>query len=201
MKKSIITIAGKPGSGKSSTAKLLAEKLGYDHFSSGDLFREIARTRGQNVKQANLDAESKALDDKNIDFLVDERLREIGRTEHHKVIDSRTAWHWMPDAFKLFIDLDLIVAADRIIKSMEAEDVAGARNEHIPSSPKEYAVELQERLDSETRRYESLYGIDPYDLSNYNLVINSGIQTLEEVVGEIFAAYNAWLSAGDPSTH
>lgn len=194
MKKHIITIAGKPGSGKSSTAKMLAERLGYDHFSSGDLFREIARSRGQNVKQANLHAEGKELDDENIDHLVDQRLREIGQTEDKKVIDSRTAWHWMPGAFKVFIDLDLVVAAERIIQSMQKADVAGERNEHIPESPTEYAQELEERLASESRRYEGLYGINPYELSNHNLVVNSGLQTLEEVVEEILAAYHAWLS-------
>lgn len=195
MKKHIITIAGKPGSGKSSTAKLLAERLGYDHFSSGDLFREIARNRGQNVKQANLDAEGKKLDDDNIDHLVDQRLRDIGQHENNKVIDSRTAWHWIPDAFKVFIDLDLTIAAERIIDSMQDADVAGERNEHIPTSSEKYAVELEERLQSEARRYDGQYGINPYVLSNYNLVVNSGNQTLEEVTNEILAAYEAWLAA------
>ena len=193
-KKHIITIAGKPGSGKSSTAKLLAERLEYEHFSSGDLFREIARSRGQNVKQANLDAENKKLDNDNIDELVDSRLREIGKHENNKVIDSRTAWHWMPAAFKVFLDLDLEVAADRIIKAMEVSDVAGVRNEHIPESVHEYAQELRDRLDSESRRYENLYKIDPYVLSNHDFVIDSGENNLEEVVSKIEAAYRDWLS-------
>jgi CMP/dCMP kinase len=193
-KKQIITIAGKPGSGKSSTAKLLAEQLHYQHFSSGDLFREIARNRGQNVKEANLHAEGKTLDGDNIDELVDSRLREIGLTESNKVIDSRTAWHWIPGAFKVFLDLDLEIAADRIIKSMEVSDVAGERNEHIPSSVAEYARELEERLASESRRYESLYQIDPYVLSNHDLVIDSGSCTLDAVVDTIVERYKAWLS-------
>ena len=195
MKKNIITIAGKPGSGKSSTAKLLAERLGYQHFSSGDLFREIARSRGQNVKEANLHAEGKKLDDENIDELVDRRLREIGQTENEKVIDSRTAWHWIPDAFKVFLDLDLEVAADRIIKSMEVSDVAGERNEHIPESVTEYAKELDERLASESRRYESLYSIDPYVLTNHDFVIDTNAYTLEQVVEQIIDAYKKWLEA------
>lgn len=195
MKKHIITIAGKPGSGKSSTAKLLAERLGYQHFSSGDLFRDIARNRGQNVKEANLQAEGKKLDDDNIDELVDRRLREIGDTKDSKVIDSRTAWHWIPGAFKVFLDLDLEVAADRIIRSMEVSDVAGERNEHIPESVTEYAKELDERLASESRRYESLYSIDPYILSNHDFVIDTDKNTLDQVVEQIAAAYEAWLTS------
>ena len=193
-KKHIITIAGKPGSGKSTTAKRLAEKLGYDHFSSGDLFREIARTRGQNVKQANLEAEGKRLDDDNIDEMVDRRLREIGERDDNKVIDSRTAWHWIPVAFKVFLDLDLDLAADRIIKAMEVSDVAGVRNEHIPTSVHAYAQELEERLASESRRYESLYKIDPYTLSNHDFVVDTGMSNPDEVVAKIEAAYNEWLA-------
>jgi len=188
----IITIAGKPGSGKSSTAKLLAQQLGYDHFSSGDLFREIARSRGQNVKQANLDAEGKQLDEDNIDEMVDRRLREIGQTENNKVIDSRTAWHWMPNSFKVFIDLDLIIASKRIIAAMEHDDVAGNRNEHIPESLEDYAHELGERLASETRRYEQQYDINPYDMTNYDYVIDSGKNSLDQVVEKVIAAYTAW---------
>lgn len=197
MKKHIITIAGKPGSGKSSTAKMLAEQLGYEHFSSGDLFREIAKSRGQNVKEANLHAEGKELNSENIDELVDSRLREIGQTQDNKVIDSRTAWHWIPGSFKVFLDLDLHVAADRIIRAMEVSDVAGERNEHIPESIEAYTAELEDRLASETRRYEGLYSIDPYTLSNHDFVINSDENSLEEVVDKILQAYELWLEQTD----
>ena len=193
-KKHIITIAGKPGSGKSTTAKLLAGKLGYDHFSSGDLFREIARSRGQNVKEANLHAENEKFNEENIDEMVDRRLREIGQTQNNKVIDSRTAWYWIPGSFKVFLNLDLEIAADRIIKAMEVSDVEGERNEHIPTSAKEYAIELEERLASESRRYEMLYKIDPYILNNHDFVIDSAENSVDEVVEKITQAYNQWLN-------
>ncbi|MGZ6005361.1 MAG: nucleoside monophosphate kinase, partial [Candidatus Saccharimonadales bacterium] len=53
MKRQIITIAGRPGSGKSTTAKMVASKLSFEHFSSGDLFRAIAKEWGIDVLQAN----------------------------------------------------------------------------------------------------------------------------------------------------
>jgi hypothetical protein len=46
VKKHILTLAGAIGSGKSSTAKRVAAELGYRHFSSGDLFRTIAKELG-----------------------------------------------------------------------------------------------------------------------------------------------------------
>lgn len=184
MKKRVITIAGRPGSGKSSTAKLVAKKLGYNHFSSGDLFRSIAEQQGHDVLQANLSAEGQ--DDPEIDRLVDGKLQELNKTADKLVIDSRTAWHWIPESFKVFLDLDLEVAASRIIEQMEQrQDV----NEAIPSSPEEYAITLRNRLESENRRYNILYGINPGDMGNYDLVIDTEKSNLEQVVEQIITEY------------
>ncbi len=185
-KKMIITIAGRPGSGKSSTAKAVATALGYDHFSSGDLFRAIARENGVDVLQANLSAEDNA----DIDRKVDGRLQELNNTGDKLVLDSRTAWHWMPDSFKVFLDLDLKTAAERILKGM---DDARLASENIERDPSEYAKLLQKRLDSESRRYKALYGIDPYVMSNYDLVIDTAVNSLEQVRELVLKGYQDWL--------
>ena len=71
--KHIITIAGKPGSGKSTASKAVATQLGFRHFSSGDFFRAIGRERGIDVFQANLIAEQ----EQEIDHLVDDHLKKL----------------------------------------------------------------------------------------------------------------------------
>lgn len=182
----IITIAGRLGSGKSSTAKLLAARLGYQHFSSGDLFREIAARHSMDLLSANKNAE----DNFDIDHEVDERLREIGRTETKKVIDSRTAWHWMPNSFKVYLHLDTRVAAERILANIHERKSA---NENIPNNADAYAAELDDRYNSENRRYMILYGIDPSVEENYNFVIDTARHNLDEVVDAIEQAYNRWL--------
>lgn len=187
-KKRIITIAGRPGSGKSTASKALAEQLGYEHFSSGDLFRAVGKERGIDVNQTNTAAEQ----EKEIDYLVDERLRQIGANQEDVAIDSRMAWHWMPFSFKVYLDLDLSVAARRIMKGMDA---ARLEHEHIPSDPDQYAAVLQERLDSEARRYRSLYDVDPYDKNNYDLVIDTNINGPERVVQLVLDGYHQWLKS------
>ena len=102
MKKHIITISGFPGSGKSSTAKGIALELGYEHFSSGDLFREMAAERNLSVEGINFAAEKS----KDIDYKVDKLLESMGKEKDNLVIDSRTAFHWIPNSFKVFLDLD-----------------------------------------------------------------------------------------------
>lgn len=188
MKKNIITIAGRPGSGKSSTAKLVADELGFSHFSSGDLFRSIAQQMNTDVLAANQAAEQQGVSE--IDRKVDSRLQQIGREETEIVIDSRTAWHWIPDSFKVFLDLDLSTAATRILSNMTPERIEA---EHIPTNPDEYAAQLEARLASENARYSQLYGIDPYQLYNYDLVLDTKVNDLETVASKIIGSYKAWL--------
>jgi cytidylate kinase len=186
MKKHIITIAGRPGSGKSTTAKAVAAKLGFRHFSSGELFRSAGKEKGLDVLQANLSSEQ----NKELDDLVDSRLQEIGQTEDEMVIDSRTAWHWIPDSFKVFLDLDLLTAAQRIAGK---NDQTREGSEDTNQDPAEYAKVLQSRLESESRRYKALYDIDPYIMDNYDLVIDTAKHDIEEVVDLVVAGYRDWL--------
>lgn len=182
MKKQIITIAGRPGSGKSSAAKGVAAYLGFQHFSSGDLFRAVAREQGLDLFEANISAEKNA----EVDHLVDGRLREIGENEDQLVIDSRIAWHWIPGSYKVFLDLDLKTAAERILAEL---DDTRLKSEHVHRDPEEYAKKLQGRLDSETRRYKALYNINPNDMSNYDLVIDTKANDLEKTMDLILKGY------------
>lgn len=185
-KKHIITLAGKPGSGKSTTSKKLAEKLGYERFSSGELFRTIAAERGVDILTINLTAET----EKAIDLEVDEKLRQMGDQHDNMVIDSRMAWHWIPYSFKVYLDLDILEASKRITVGKDAlREVA----ENIPVDPHEYAKLLQERLDSETRRYQNLYQQNPYDIKNYDLVVDTALNNPDKVTEIILESYQKWL--------
>lgn len=185
-KKRIITIAGRPGSGKSTASKAIAEQLGYEHFSSGDFFRAIGRERGIDVTQTNQAAEN----DAEIDRLVDERQTEIGKTQDQLVIDARLAWHFIPGSFKVYLDLDLEVAARRILAHM---DPIRKAHEHIPDDPAQYAEALQHRLELEATRYEAKYEVDLHDLSNFDLVIDTAAHKPEQVMELILDAYHKWL--------
>jgi len=185
-KKQIITISGRPGSGKSTAAKAVTEILGFEHFSSGDLFRNLGRERGVELLRANMSPKDSDV----LDRLVDARLREIGQTQDRKVIDSRTAWHWIPGSFKVFLDLNLELAAKRILN-----ETSEARNtsEDVHDDPSEYARILKRRLDSESERYKAKYNIDPYDLANYDLVIDTSQNSAPQVVEQIIAGFKDWL--------
>ena len=107
------------------------------------------------------------------------------------MIDSRMAWHWMPYSFKVYLDLDLAVAARRIISEMSSERLLA---EHIPDDSNAYAEVLEERLVSESKRYLNLYNQNPYNLENYDLVIDTDSNQVAEVVKLIKSAFSDWLA-------
>jgi CMP/dCMP kinase len=189
MKKQIITIAGSPGSGKSSTARALATALGFQHYSSGDLFRQLAVQRGESVEATNISAEIQ----RDIDVKVDTLLQEMYRTADRLVIDSRMAWHWMPSSFKVFLLLDADTAAQRIFGHLQRE----GRISEDASSVEEVRKSIDRRFDSEQKRYRALYGVDFTDPLNFDLVVDTKQNGLETVTGMVASAYTVWLSQPD----
>lgn len=187
LKKQIITIAGRPGSGKSTTAKEVARRLNFKHFSTGDLFRELARQHG--VNDLTRAMRNPDINDK-LDRLVDSKLRKIGQAQDRLVIDSRTAWHWIPNSYKVFLNLDLELAAQRIW-----QDISEHRktSEDIPADSSTYAQGLAERVKTESIRFESQYGIDPFNMDNYNLIIDTSVNSQEQVVEQVTKGFNEWL--------
>jgi cytidylate kinase len=187
MKKEIITIAGVPGSGKSSTADGVAKALGYTRFSSGDFMRKIALDRGISINELSAQAET----DPSIDVSIDDAVRNTGSGEK-LVIDSRLAFHWIPTSFKVFLDLPLEISKERILSNLkhnklrqESEGMADAEGVY---------KKITERLESEKKRYRELYNIDHTDKTNFDLVIDTNQNNLEQVIATIISEYKNWLS-------
>jgi len=188
--KHIITIAGKLGSGKSSTAKRVAEILGYKHFSTGDFFRSIAQERGVSTVELNKIAET----DLSVDKDVDDKSIEIGEREDKIVLDSRLGFHFIPNSFKVFLELSPVVAAQRILK-----DKSNNLNRHnettsLFETEEQILKSISERLILEKKRYKDIYNIEDNTAhSNFDLVINTEKIPLEEVSQKIVEEYNNWI--------
>ncbi|HVB18436.1 MAG TPA: cytidylate kinase family protein [Stellaceae bacterium] len=188
MRKQIITLAGSPGSGKSSTARAVALTLGFRHFSSGDIFRQLAAERGESIEAMNISAEAQ----RDIDLEVDNLLAEKYRTENELVIDSRMAWHWMPESFKVFLLLDPGTAAERIFAHLQH----GGRISEDATSVKEVRESIDRRFASEQKRYAALYGVNPTDPLNFDVVFNTRHNDLPTITAMVTAAYRAWIGGG-----
>ena len=169
----IITISGKAGSGKSTVAKLVAERLKLKHYSIGDLMRKLAKEKGMPLNEISRLAEK----DKSIDMELDKKT--IGlREKDNFVIDGRLTAYFLPYAdLKIFLDCEDRIRAERILKDK--------RNDETSRSLKELAKKIRQREQSERKRYNKLYSIDYHDRKLYNMVIDTTQLGINEVVSEI----------------
>lgn len=189
-KKHLITIAGKLGSGKSSTAKKVAEILGYKHLSSGDFMRDIANERGISLMELNQIAEK----DNSIDKELDDRNIEIGK-QSDIVIDSRLGFHFIPESFRVYLDLHPEIAAERILKDKEDNPNRLKEDNRAFDTKEDVMKSIIERQESEKSRYDRIYNIKDVSCSdNYNLIIDTSKYTLEEVSQKIIEEYQKWLN-------
>ena len=185
MKKEIITINGFPGSGKSSTADLVAKELGLKRFSSGDFMRQIALDAGISLNELS----EKAENDIGIDEKIDEKVRNTGKLEKI-VIDSRLAFHWIPESFKVYLDLPPEIAKERISNNLKTNKFRQASEGQTDTE--EIYKKIIKRFESEKKRYWKLYKVDHADKKNFDLVIDTNKNNLEQVVDIIVREYQKW---------
>ena len=180
----IISLSGDPGSGKSTVAKLLSERLGYKRYSMGDLRGRAAVERGITIDQLNALGEN----DPTTDSMVDEYQMELGKSEDDFIVDGRLSWHFIPQSFKVMLRCDALEAGRRIYEAKKAK--AAGREDEIPyKSPEDAAEKLAARVASDNRRYAKYYGVDATDEKNYDLVVNTtNHKRAEETVEDILKA-------------
>lgn len=178
MKKSI-TITGALGSGKSTVAKLLAQELGYTHYSTGDAQRQIAQQMGMTTIELNHEADINP----EIDEKIDGVFKGLNQSLTPYAIDSRMAWYFMPDSFKVKLEVSPLAAAERIMNDQKRS--GEKKYESIDEALKAMSV----RRHSEVERFKKTYQVNIEDNSNFDLIIDTTKLSPKEVVQEILKAY------------
>jgi cytidylate kinase len=182
----IITISGKPGSGKSSTAREVAKLLGYEHISAGKLVRQMAKENGISLKELN----DRAASDNSIDKRVDHYIQGL-RSKNNVVVDSRLGFHWIPRSFKVYLELDSEIAVARIFRDLEKED---DRSGESANTIDDVWDEIKMRTDNERGRFKKLYNVDPFKGTNYDLIIHTERNNPMTVALWVHDRYQTWLS-------
>jgi CMP/dCMP kinase len=162
-----ITIAGDIGSGKSTVAKRIAESVGLQPLSTGSIQRQLAQARGLTVLGLNRLAEEDATVDKEIDNYL------IGLPSGDLVIESRMAWHFVPDTLKVYLYVSDAEAALRVVGAQRTEENYGL----IAHATQQILA----RRKSEVIRFKKYYKVDIDRLLNYNLVIDTTFVAVDEI--------------------
>lgn len=179
----IITLTGKPCSGKSTVAKIFCDNYNFKHISTGNMFREILKDKNLDILE--FQKGTKAQD---IDKIIDEESIKIGKTRGHEDIlyDSRLGWYFIPNSFKVFLDLNEDEMALRLFNS-ERDITEKGKN------IKEAKKRVTKRWEYENNRYKKLYKIDNTNMKNYDLIIDTKDKTPDQLANEIFNKYTEFV--------
>lgn len=120
--------------------------------------------------------------------MIEERSRILGESENQFVMDGRLPFYVIPHSFSIFLTVSPEVSAARIHgEARQAESFASL--EHAADG-------IRARRAAEDDRYMKYYGIHLYDLSQYDLVIDTESPTAAQVLDRAVQAIDAWSALG-----
>lgn len=181
IRKEQISLTGDLCSGKSTTCKILCEKLAMTYTSIGAIFRKEAESKGITVAELN-----KRYEGTLNDLHLDKKLLEL-RDIDGLVIDARLGWFFLPESFKVYLKTDYREITRRALKSDRGGVESYANSEEALNL-------LKERKSSEIKRYNEVYSINLLDEDNYDIVIDTTNRSPEEVVEVLLKGYYSYLS-------
>lgn len=163
--------------------------LVYTRYSSGDFVREITKKKKMTLAEYNTKAEQQP----QMDHEVDEKLRDL-RDHNDIVIDSRLGFYWIPESFKVYLDLDADVAIARIYRDATLNTMRSTAGESSTSMD-DIVAQVEERMQNERRRFKKLYGVNPFSIEHFDLVIDTSRHSPQTVALTVFDTYKKWLSS------
>ena len=181
-----ISISGKLGSGKSTISNVLKNNHGFEIYSTGAIQREIALRH----KVSTLEMNQLMAQDLSFDHAIDDAVMKISveRKDETIVFDSRMAWRFAVNSFKIFIIVDPLVAASRVMDNRRGEV-------EVYTDLQDAKSKLIKRGKLENERFIDIYGVDNFDYSNYNLVIDSTCSTPDELANIIYDRFKNYCNS------
>ena len=172
-----IAISGLPGTGTSTLATHLSERLDTTLVNSGQIFRELAREHGMEL----LEFSEYVKTHPEIDREIDARQVELAR-QGGVILEGRLAgWNLYLNkvpSVKILIEADLDIRAERVVWREE-------------KSKEDIAASFRQREAIDAQRYRAVYDIDLFSKEPYDVVIDNGQQSVEETLAEIIAELEA----------
>lgn len=178
MKFKNIAISGDIGTGKTTLAENLANKMGWKHLNAGDYFR-----KWHEDKEIPL-AESEKVPEE-VDRAFDKDFQEKMKTSAMTIFESRLAG-WLardfPEVFRILCITNFDVAMARVAKR------DGISIEEASEKSRERSLALEEK-------FNTLYGVSDYLNPKYfNLIVDTTNLSSEETLNLVIDRANNWLT-------
>ena len=166
-----ITIFGFAGSGTSTIGKILAEKLNYKFMSSGNIMRNWASEKNLSIEEF----ENKIIkNDGSFDLKLDKKVKNFGLKNQNFILESRLAWFFILDSFKIFLKCDKQIRYERIL-------------ERENGNFSKIKLKTEKREKELVLRYNKLYSkiqFPPKD-KNFDLIIDTTNLSIDKIVEKI----------------
>ena len=209
----ILTLSGQPGSGTTTVATTLEDRLDATYVNAGTIFRSLADAEGMSLDEFSKHVNENPAIDRSIDYqlrdAVDTYLGNTLTAEKPEVADDV--------GLALDIDTD---AEYMILESRLAGWITGVDADlrvwcHAPldvrcnrltadGDGQEDPDELVERQNDEAMRYDNWYDIDITDTSIYDLVVNTArwdAATVADMIVNAVDSYDPTVDEGATRTH
>lgn len=198
----VIAISGLPGSGSTSVSKLVASKLGLNHFSPGRVFKDVGRgiikeqyyfplfeeicskeglelqfLKTSNDSEAVVSLWGTELGSSRAFHEAIDKLQKSLAEKGDIVIDGKLSLHMLPNAhLKVWLTAD---SRARIRRSAQRDNI----------SLDQAALLLPYRESQEAQEWERIYGVDYRNQkSTAHLVIDTTSAPIEETANRIIVA-------------
>lgn len=185
-KKHIISLCGDLASGKGTVSKILMEELKFGVYRNGQYARELAKSMNMDITAFNIYVK----DHPEIDIQIEKSATEYAKNNDNFVIDARLGWYAVPESFKVYLKVDIDVAAKRAFLDQDRE----RKDSEKFNTLEEQKADMIKRFNLENERYFDLYKVRKEDMSNYDLVVDTTNMTPQEVAEKIIAEYKKWLN-------
>ena len=143
------------------------------------MFRDMAKKRSMTVEEFDKVCKT----DPSMDKKVDDSVIKLARENDSFVIESRTAWHFIPQSIKIYLKVDDKEAAKRIFKESNNENRKNESNNF--DSEDNILTSLKNRKINDDERYMKLYGLDIRKESNYDYILDTTSLSIENVFDKV----------------
>ena len=183
MKKNIIALSGDLASGKGTVSKVLMKELNFGIYRNGEYARKLAKEKGLSITSFN----TYLAEHPEIDLQIEKSAAEYAKEHDNFIIDARLGWYAVPESFKVYLKVDIDVAAKRAFLDPNRKETEKF------DTVEEQKQDIIRRFKMENERYWNLYKVRKEDMSNYDLVIDTTNLAPQEVADKIKEEYFKWL--------